>query len=763
MKRKRMFTKRCMLVATVLIMLFGLYGCGKKSVESASSDYKKYVYRVTDFELTELENNTNQILKAGDTLYAVGYDWGEDGSSSDMVFSQFTKDGSIEKEYRIEMGSNNLSYAVLDEQENFYCINNVYGLIEGTDEYEDAYFLEKRTLDGELLFSVKMNDIPEVQQMEADYLYVSNMILLPEKGIFVSLTDKIFQFDTEGTFLRMIDGGDVQNGDSIADDTWMRLEDGRVVAVMYEEGGMCVAEADLEKGTVLGEKSKIPGNSYEYSVYPSMGYDLYLVNSYGVYGYNIGDADKTQLMSYIDSDCGFYNVYQVIPLSESEFIGMYNSMDTGNSSIARFTKVPEEEVKEKKVITLACTYVDFETTKAVVRFNKENEEYRISVQDYDSLYNTEEDYSAGLTRLNTDIVSGKMPDILILDSRMPIDSYISKGLFEDLKPYIENDSDMSMDDFMPNIIEAYSVNGKLYRLVPKFSIQTVVAKTAEVGSERGWTVQEAVELWNSKPEGTEFMSRMTREEMLWYCISMSGDQFIDHETGKCNFNSEEFIQILEFVERFPEEIESSSFDDDYWMNYDSMWREDRVLTSFTSLGDFQNYNYMKKGTFGEDITLIGFPSAGGDGSVISGSIELAMSAKSNAKDGVWQFLRNYLLDEYQANSNSWGFPISIRHLDQMAENATKRPNYTDETGNIIEYDDYYYMNGMEIVIDPMTEAEAEEFKKQLYTFDQLYRNDNSLMNIINEETAAYFNGQKKAKDVADVIQSRVQIYVNETR
>ena len=70
---------------------------------------------------------------------------------------------------------------------------------------------------------------------------------------------------------------------------------------------------------------------------------------------------------------------------------------------------------------------------------------------------------------------------------------------------------------------------------------------------------------------------------------------------------------------------------------------------------------------------------------------------------------------------------------------------------------------MEVVIEPMTAEEVEEFKEQLYSFKQRYNNDENLLNIIKEEAAAYFSGQKKAKDVADIIQSRVQIYVNETR
>jgi len=38
-----------------------------------------------------------------------------------------------------------------------------------------------------------------------------------------------------------------------------------------------------------------------------------------------------------------------------------------------------------------------------------------------------------------------------------------------------------------------------------------------------------------------------------------------------------------------------------------------------------------------------------------------------------------------------------------------------------------------------------------------------MMEIITEETSAYFEGQKTAEETADIIQNRIQVYVNENR
>ncbi len=763
--------RRIMAAVLALVMVSGLFGCGKKdNSTSAVKASKDYVYRLEDIDLGE--GRVNQIQLAGGNIYGYGYSWSEDGEDYSLNFYRLKEDGTLEGSYTISMGQDsNVTSVNIDDEGTIYCIRNDYypvseetdpetgEVISTSDEYVDEYYLVRMTLEGEELMSVKLTDIPEIRQFQEEngYFYVNNMILDREKGIYISAFERLLKFDLEGNYIGAIP---VESGDNnLANANIVPLSEGRYVAVLYKEDKIALALADLEKGTI-GEEYAIPGRSYDFSFYGGIGYDLYLSNSYGVYGYNLGDEDKTLLMSYIDSDMDIYNLYQIVGISENEFIALY---DGNENSIGKFTKVPPEEVKEKQVITLAMAYTDWRVRTAVVKFNKDNENYRISILDYSALYGTDEDYQAGLTRLNTDIVSGKVPDILLIDDSMPADSYISKGLFEDIKPYIEKDSELDINNFMPNIIEAFSVDGKLYSLVDAYSIETIAAKASEAGEDRGWTVEEVRKILDSKPEGTKFLPEVTRDGMLDNCMTMAGSQFLDWKAGTCNFDSDGFIQMLEFLGTFPEELDETDMGDDYWNNYDSMWREGRVIASSMNLGGFQDYNRTEKGIFGEKITLAGFPSSNEDGSVIRPNIQLAMSAKSKNKEGAWAFLRTFLTEEYQKNEVNYCFPLSIKRLEEMAAEAMKKPYYMDENNNKVEYDDIYYVNGVEITIPPMTQQEADELKEKLYGFTQIYKRDETLLNIIKEEAAPYFAGKKTAKDVAGIIQSRVQIYVNENR
>lgn len=759
----------------IALVLFGLIllmaaGCGKKENNSAVQETAKsreYVYRMEDLEFSEDPNSSVSMIVSGDEFLTYEYIWSEEDGTYRIHFNRVTKDGEREELFWLD-GDEESSYNdIRSDGNNLYLIRNKYvntgvmdeetGEMIEEGESRDEYYLVKMTMTGEEVFSVFLNEIPELKSIEESQGWFNAYgMVLTDEGVYISCSGIYARFDKEGNLQKVMEnaGGESEFNNA----NFIPLADGRVAALVYEENGASIAIADMENGSI-GEKHPIPG-AFSYSFYPGIGYDLFVTDTSGVYGYNIGDEEPVPLLNYVDSDMAVWGLSNILAVNEKEFYAYYDEMDTGQSHLARFIKVDPADVKEKKIITLAMAYMDWSVRSQVIKFNKADEEYRITIQDY-STYATEDDYNAGITRMNADIVSGKVPDILLLNESMPVESYMSKGLFEDLNPYIEKDSELDINNFMPNIMEAFSRNGKLYVLVPNFSVQTLVAKTSDVGPDRGWTVQEAMALWDSKPEGTEFLNATTRDEMLSNCMRMASSQFIDPESGKCSFDSEEFIQMLEFINRFPKEIDDDYYTDQYWENYESQWREGKVLTSYGYIGDFRNYNNMEKGTFGEDITMIGFPSSDGDGSVIVPGSEFAMSSKSKDKEGAWKFLRTFLTEEYQ--SEIYGFKLSINQMKKMAAEATKKPYYEDENGNKVEYDDTIYIGGVEIAIDPMTQQEADDLLEQLLSFKRISRQDDALKQIISEEAAAYFAGQKSAEEVARIIQSRAQIYVNETR
>lgn len=141
--------------------------------------------------------------------------------------------------------------------------------------------------------------------------------------------------------------------------------------------------------------------------------------------------------------------------------------------------------------------------------------------------------------------------------------------------------------------------------------------------------------------------------------------------------------------------------------------------------------------------------------------QLAVSATSDKTDGAWQFIKYILSDEYQENS-IWNFSVNNSVFQKKLAEAMEPPYYIDENGEKVEYENSWYLDdGTEVTLEPMSEAEVQKIMNVINNAGGSYQYDETINTIITEETASFFNGQKTAQQVADLIQNRVQTYIME--
>ncbi len=606
---------------------------------------------------------------------------------------------------------------------------------------------------------VKMDADGKVQwesQMGADApdgsYYVSGMTFSEKYGLLVC--------DSQG--ISVYSSKDGKAGKGITDSAEANaagiycIRDGRIIVMTYADKGPEFRELDLQTGK-MSDALQMPGNMSEYGTFfAGTDYDLYMSSSDGVFAVNIGDTKITQLINFVDSDIDTSYVGAICALNDKQFAAVISDNDN-NYLLAVLTKVEPKDVKDKKILTLGCTYVDYRVRQQVVAFNKSSNEYRVKILDY-SQYNSEDDYSAGLTKLNTDIVSGNTPDLMLLDVSMPSESYISKGVLKDLDGYFKKDEDLSKNKYLTNVMDAFKANGKMYMVIPSFSVYTVAARTADVGNQTGWTIADVENL--AKKKNVEYAnlfgpSNSTQDNIMSLAMGLSSEDYINWDTQQCHYNSDGFISMLDFIKKFPAKDQTDQNTDT-----SGYWRDGKSLLESAYIYSFDAYNQMKKGDFGTDITLIGFPTASKNGSVIMPDFKLAMSATSKYQDGCWQFMRIFLGNDYQ-NALTDTFPVSETALNALGAKAMKVPTYTDQNGKVTEAPQTCYIGGQEVKLNPMTQDEVNTLTGFIKGLTRPYSLNQEIQNIITEETAPFLQGQKQAKDVADIIQSKIQIYVNE--
>ena len=70
------------------------------------------------------------------------------------------------------------------------------------------------------------------------------------------------------------------------------------------------------------------------------------------------------------------------------------------------------------------------------------------MRDY-SEYNTDDDYNAGIQKLNTEMLSGKLPDMIDINTySMPVEQYAAKGFLTDLYELIDADPELRRESFV---------------------------------------------------------------------------------------------------------------------------------------------------------------------------------------------------------------------------------------------------------------------------------------------------------------------------
>ena len=800
---------------------------GKKNENANSSLAKEYVYSMDEFDFDSIGNGNDcsvqKIAKAGDKLYMVMsiYDenWDntyklvemkEDGTDMQIINLQLStsQETGEETEKATESTGNQdggataiqpraaestvidntaTDVAEMDDSPNTYESTNLAYFMFRDDRFyaQKTYYFEDYS-DPENYVSINENTVCcwdlkgniiwetpiELNSDDGSWSYINTMAILPSGKVAVLINgDKngIIEVSSDGraSDLKVVE--DLEKFFTNSSYT-ATTSDGRLLVSYYNDDWteMSVAFYDFQKGS-MSESFPVPA-TMTYNGLSNLSVDeqddLLYTNGQGVFKYHIGDKEPKQLMSFVNSDLNISYLDAFLYLDDSRFVGVYSVYDdvtykrTLEGGI--FTKVNPEDIPDKEVITLGGNYVSNDVKKRVIAYNKSSQTHRIVIKEY-SQYNTNEDYKAGVNQLNNDIIAGNMPDILIVDSyNMSLENYVSKGLLADIGELMANDSELSGNKYMENVFEACKVNGKLYEVIPSFYISSYMGKASLIGERENWTMEDAQAVLAKMPEGASLFGDMTRDSFFNIVIEMCGRDFVDVSTGKCNFNSEEFIALMEFAKTLPQELGDDYYGENWYANYESQYRENRTLLANCYLSSMENMVYSINGSFGEDVSFVGMPTSSGQGSILYTPNTYAISAKSGNIDIAWEFVRYYLTDEYQ-NTLEWQLPISKERFDEVAQKATRKPVYTDENGNEVEEDYTYWINDESVVLDPLTQDQVNyitEFVSSVTT--RAYYNED-ISNIISEEMEAFYQDQKSAKDVAGIIQSRVQLFVNENR
>lgn len=662
----------------------------------------------------------------------------------------------------------------------FYCITDYgdYKLPEEGDFDEDeyaermknakySYILKKYNFEGEELTSSELNDIEEYVG-DSDYgVYIDSINETSSGDIMIRVSGM-----GESNILVSPDG--TCKGSIELDEMYIYYTavaaDGRIAVAGYEDDGTNIRYIDPETMEPDGDPIAIGEMNGRAELMKGSGdYNLLFSSSTGLCGVT-KDGDVKEIINWVDSDlCGDF-VNAVADIGDGEFLiyyQAYTDAGTDQNGFYRLSARNMDDLKNTKVITVAMMYPDSDITSRISEFNKQNNGYRITVEDYSkySEYDskTETVINSPAKQFQLDVISGKVPDMLVTYDRSTISLLAGKGLFADLYDIMDKSDGLSKDDILPNVLKANEIDGKLYSISPFFSVNTWAAK-ADIVDHQGWTLNEMIETYDKYKDKMSFTTWDYKDSILYSLIYQCSD-FIDYEKGTCNFDSPDFIKLMEFCNQFPSYEENADDDGEIIMmgdDNDTKLRNGKVLIDDFYLSNPSDYAREKQGRFGTDITLVGYPDNEGSGGVLSFYNYFSIIDSSPNKEQCWDFINMFFAEDYN-NQSMWNFPSRVSAFEQCMEQSMSRPYYIDsETNKKVEYDDTYYAGDKEIKIKPLTKEEADfisDYIKNTTAVSGDYSDD--VANILQEEIKAYFAGEKTAEEAASMIQNRASLLISE--
>ncbi len=479
-------------------------------------------------------------------------------------------------------------------------------------------------------------------------------------------------------------------------------------------------------------------------------YDLLLYDDTFVYGFDCSTGKKEELFTWMDSNVNGYFVKNFGLLEEGRYYAIVEDWENDDRSIVLLTRTRMEEVPKQEKIVLAAVNGGSGLNALAIGFNRDNIRYHLTVKNFDSLTDL---YNALLAKETIDIIDLSGVDVRKLSKQ---------GIFTDLFPYLEQSETLGRSDFLDGILDVYTFDGILAGIPETFTLRTVVGDRTQIGNDAGLSLDGMLAAIEQNPGAVPF-DGITKEEMMQYLMMFNEDTFIDWSTGECYFDSELFKDILEVVNRLPDEHRNAQ---DVTLPDKIQNRE--VLFAIADMNMLKSYQPYAE-MFGENAACVGFPTADGKGgTLLFPENAFGITAGSESKSGSWKFIEYVLGQEdvegmekeevYRLYARPYRFPVLKNILDIMIEYRMEEDSRCSEDQfSVITYDDgwqfrYHAVTWEEIntIFDLLKEA-----------VPSFYVEEDEIIKIINEEAADYYHGQKGIDEVVSIIQKRIRLYVGE--
>lgn len=541
----------------------------------------------------------------------------------------------------------------------------------------------------------------------------------------------------------------------------------------------------IEEGNTLSQmitENSADAGSFSYS-YGSSDIQLiseqdnsvyYFVNSEGLFRYAMGGTSTEQIIngSLNSMSNPEYSFNGLVKVDDETFLVL-----TGDSQLLRYTYSEAADAVPSKELKVYALTDNQNVRQAISTFQKNNPDIYVTLE----IGMTGEDAvtaSDAIRTLNTNIMAGDGPDVMILDG-LPVASYIEKGLLEDVSDIIKEVSDS--EGLYEQIVNAYENDGKVYALPTRFTIPVAMSdkETLNNITNLGKLTETVAKLREDNPDFANIInnegSQILAGQLLTAYLSV-----LQNEDGTINeVLLKEFLigaaSIYQNDIAGKDESTISSLEEAYETE-----EGEGVSTAGAFSGPLEVFYSQSKigltqvNSITEYMALLGTNKAKGEWSysLLSGeerrvfvpSTTVGINSKTELMEESKSFLRALLSQEVQKNNLSDSFPVNKAAFTAMAGEQEPDTEYGSMSLSISSVDD----EGNEVMGDPVmleliwpSEEEMAQLESLIETLDTPALMDQMIKETVIAETARCMKNEVSVDEAVTNIMQQINIYLSE--
>lgn len=377
--------------------------------------------------------------------------------------------------------------------------------------------------------------------------------------------------------------------------------------------------------------------------------------------------------------------------------------------------------------------------------------------------------------LNTELISGEGPDVIILDG-LPVEDYIEKGVLEDVSSVLEEYGEGQLYE---KIVRAYEQDGKIYAIPSRFKLPFLLTSGQTVSDTLDLEqVADAVEQYAEEEAGISIVSPITPRQMIESLYDAYMPYFYSPDTG---LQEEKLVFFLEQAARIyevrksrisgeelarGEALEQESLGEEFCGPASGIgqWLAGELRVSVNHIGGMEHYQILTSlARVNGDISIQGI------GKVYDPMQIVGLSAKSDSMEEGKSFLKRLLSTEIQESSSYFeitGFPVNREALENFGrtegqENGDSMESGYFPVGFVLESEDPDSIRHEELEFYWPTDEEYQRLEDIFENLETPCMENEELKQAVVEQGSSCLEGKATPQEAVNAVVQEIRLQLME--